>query len=225
MALIQCTECGRDVSDRAESCPNCGMSINSAPPSKHESSSNSNPAHSFLLAGRKEHLLGIAGFAGIGLITLADEDLLTGAMALVGIAIAVYLLVVIIRQLFALKKAPPHETHERMFELVEVVIYSVLLSMVAGFWSGFTSTIASVGNDVEAGHAAIALLFGSTTAIGIGTSTVAGLACLLRAITSHDAKSRSPERQTSNKANSLAAVQRGNRETKAPAIAVGGENE
>ena len=27
MALIKCDECGRDVSDKAESCPNCGNPI------------------------------------------------------------------------------------------------------------------------------------------------------------------------------------------------------
>ena len=29
MALIKCPECGKDVSDRAESCPNCGCPVES----------------------------------------------------------------------------------------------------------------------------------------------------------------------------------------------------
>ena len=30
MALIKCPECGKDVSDRAESCPNCGCPVESS---------------------------------------------------------------------------------------------------------------------------------------------------------------------------------------------------
>lgn len=30
MALIKCPECGKDVSDKAESCPNCGFPIESS---------------------------------------------------------------------------------------------------------------------------------------------------------------------------------------------------
>ena len=30
MALIKCSECGKEVSDKAESCPNCGNPINQA---------------------------------------------------------------------------------------------------------------------------------------------------------------------------------------------------
>ncbi|MEK9173029.1 MAG: zinc-ribbon domain-containing protein [Patescibacteria group bacterium] len=30
MALIRCSECGREVSDKAPSCPNCGSTINSS---------------------------------------------------------------------------------------------------------------------------------------------------------------------------------------------------
>ncbi|MGC9602979.1 MAG: zinc-ribbon domain-containing protein [Minisyncoccia bacterium] len=30
MALIKCSECGKDVSDKAHSCPNCGHPINPA---------------------------------------------------------------------------------------------------------------------------------------------------------------------------------------------------
>lgn len=30
MALINCPECGREVSDKAASCPNCGVTINPA---------------------------------------------------------------------------------------------------------------------------------------------------------------------------------------------------
>ena len=33
MALIKCPECGREVSDKAGSCPNCGCPIASAPTS------------------------------------------------------------------------------------------------------------------------------------------------------------------------------------------------
>lgn len=29
MALIKCSECGKEVSDKATSCPNCGCPINS----------------------------------------------------------------------------------------------------------------------------------------------------------------------------------------------------
>ena len=28
LALIKCSECGKEVSDKAESCPNCGNPIN-----------------------------------------------------------------------------------------------------------------------------------------------------------------------------------------------------
>ena len=31
MALISCPECGKQVSDRAPACPNCGCPINTAP--------------------------------------------------------------------------------------------------------------------------------------------------------------------------------------------------
>lgn len=31
MALIQCPECGKEISDQAASCPNCGYAINTAP--------------------------------------------------------------------------------------------------------------------------------------------------------------------------------------------------
>ena len=33
MAIIKCPECGRDVSDRAKSCPNCGYPIENTTPS------------------------------------------------------------------------------------------------------------------------------------------------------------------------------------------------
>ena len=33
MAMIKCPECGKDVSDRASSCPNCGCPIESTSPS------------------------------------------------------------------------------------------------------------------------------------------------------------------------------------------------
>lgn len=31
MALIKCTECGKEISDKAQSCPNCGCPIEAAP--------------------------------------------------------------------------------------------------------------------------------------------------------------------------------------------------
>ena len=33
MALIKCPECGKQISDRAASCPNCGCPIGNAPTS------------------------------------------------------------------------------------------------------------------------------------------------------------------------------------------------
>ena len=32
MALVKCGECGREISDRAESCPGCGMPMQAAKP-------------------------------------------------------------------------------------------------------------------------------------------------------------------------------------------------
>ena len=32
MALINCPECGKEVSDKAANCPNCGVTINPVPP-------------------------------------------------------------------------------------------------------------------------------------------------------------------------------------------------
>lgn len=34
MALIKCSECGKEISDKAESCPNCGNPINKKEESK-----------------------------------------------------------------------------------------------------------------------------------------------------------------------------------------------
>lgn len=34
MALIQCPECGRDVSTQARSCPGCGYPLQSQPPAQ-----------------------------------------------------------------------------------------------------------------------------------------------------------------------------------------------
>jgi len=36
MALIKCSECGKDVSDRAASCPNCGAPLRSAVSQSHK---------------------------------------------------------------------------------------------------------------------------------------------------------------------------------------------
>ena len=36
MALIKCTECGHEVSDKAQTCPNCGAPVGLAQPSNQQ---------------------------------------------------------------------------------------------------------------------------------------------------------------------------------------------
>lgn len=43
MALINCPECGKEISDQATACPNCGVTINS---SRNQSNAETNKGHS-----------------------------------------------------------------------------------------------------------------------------------------------------------------------------------
>lgn len=54
MALINCPECGKEISDTAVSCPHCGYGINQAPVVTTQKKSNAIPAFlliCFLIAG------------------------------------------------------------------------------------------------------------------------------------------------------------------------------
>ena len=37
MAMIKCPECGKEISDKAASCPGCGVPINMSPSNNHQS--------------------------------------------------------------------------------------------------------------------------------------------------------------------------------------------
>ena len=84
MALIKCTECGHDVSDRASVCPNCGCPISSGVPERRYDVIEQNNAHGNG-DGKKPNkwlyviaVLIIAAIAGYGYFTYSnnvkDED-------------------------------------------------------------------------------------------------------------------------------------------------------
>lgn len=77
MSLIKCSECGKDVSDKAASCPNCGNPINQPTPQHEEylccPRCNSRELHA-------EHKGFSGGKALVGAVTVGGLGLLAGTI-------------------------------------------------------------------------------------------------------------------------------------------------
>ena len=66
MAMIKCSECGNDVSDKAGSCPNCGAPISNSPSSSRTIEETSKTWKSHQLFGGLATVVGLVGAMAIG---------------------------------------------------------------------------------------------------------------------------------------------------------------
>ena len=83
MALVSCAECGRQISDRAASCPDCGCPINSPRPAPARTVTIQKTAKKY--KGAK--LIG-AAWLGIGVIIMvAGEETPGAVLAVLGLSI------------------------------------------------------------------------------------------------------------------------------------------
>lgn len=63
MALIKCPECGKEISNQAKNCPNCGCPINYEKPYFEQTDTLNQPAAKPYVQEKPEHsTVGIAGF-------------------------------------------------------------------------------------------------------------------------------------------------------------------
>jgi len=87
MALVNCEECGSQVSDRAAACPKCGCPIGSkAEPEEHEPVEIEQTGKNYKLG----MLVGGAVFLG-GILFLAKSDNPAVGIALTGIGAVAYI--------------------------------------------------------------------------------------------------------------------------------------
>ncbi|MDY0241308.1 MAG: zinc-ribbon domain-containing protein [Rhodospirillaceae bacterium] len=72
MSLVKCPECGKDVSDAATSCPNCGHPIHARPASPPASSAA--PATEKMRTGKKAPLGSVGAFVALIIVGLLLPD-------------------------------------------------------------------------------------------------------------------------------------------------------
>ncbi len=68
MAIIQCPECGKDVSDKAKSCPNCGCPINEDVQNTNDNDSSKRKTGSTLI------ILGILCWIGCFVVSMSTAE-------------------------------------------------------------------------------------------------------------------------------------------------------
>ncbi len=89
MALIQCKECGHEISDAATSCPHCGAPVKPSTPVK---SNTKTYMVSALLLGIVAILIAVAN-SGPGSIAQQNATVMFGAIGIISIVAAVVLFI------------------------------------------------------------------------------------------------------------------------------------
>lgn len=151
MALIQCAECGNQMSDLADNCPKCGWSAAAAT----AAATPRVPAAGllqlgpFLAEARMPHLAGLAAFAVMGMVSMLDVEMITNAGRLVGAVGSLYLLVLVCSRAFGLRAASAHQRRVACLDAFEIALYAAVASWTAAFWWGFAIEAVSGANDVK----------------------------------------------------------------------------
>lgn len=191
MALTECPECAKSVSDKAQSCPSCGVAI--AMPQTNSGGGKREFSFTFPLE-RTQHLILLAGFAGLGLFSLSDVELLTNGLSFAALAVAVYFVGAFLRHLFQYSSLPSTEVADRMRETLDLIGFTVCFALVSTALLIFADEAISAHKATFANEAN-SVLFWSTATFG---ATVYFLTAASTLVEDSLTKRRTPSRDDTN---------------------------
>lgn len=121
---------------------------------------------------QREHLMGVGGYLGAGLLTLAEVKSLLTLHQAAGALIGLYLFGVALWSLYHIPVERSRLRGRRIQTLVRGTSLAMMLSFGSGFWMGFSREL-EAGFRIPVLHYNMALFFGSLT-VSLATITLVG---------------------------------------------------
>ncbi|MFU8806937.1 MAG: hypothetical protein ACNA8W_24225 [Bradymonadaceae bacterium] len=179
MGLIQCQDCGQQVSDRAPACPHCGWSPQGEIPEWQPTSKMAwTKPGEFISKYRIPHFIGVAAYGGLGLFTIIDEDW-SGIVSLAGVLIAIYLLTLLTGRALSMRSANHEVRRATLFDFLDILLISLAMTFISGFWMGFANEAFSRHSDVPGVYLRMGMTFSGIATfaflilVASGISTIA----------------------------------------------------
>lgn len=138
---------------------------------------------SYFVRVRRYHYIGLAVYAGLGLVTMASRDIAKLLMVLAG-GVMVYLLVALALRLRHLPNSDARETLSIAADATDVLMLALLMATASGFWAGFAETaLDSYGRlSIVDAHLFAATGASSVAAIGLVFVMVSGVLSVGRSL-------------------------------------------